>query len=174
MSVSADELRRVAEGPRPDEEPTGQLVAADVRCDGDAAAVLARCREVMAVVLEHSDGEWVSDEQWRDLLPAWFVEVSAPDPTPEETQELMARRAAMASDERRAFDAERSQRWSVGAFVSNFDPEERTWYWWSAEVINDDGFQILLVADDWPAPVGALDWLLRAVGGREIDIDMSY
>lgn len=171
--MSSDERRRVTEGPRPDEEPTGQLAAADVRCDGDAPAVLQRCREAMAVVLEHADGTWHSDEEWHELLPDWFVAACAPDKAPEEVRAEWARREAMTPEQRRAFDAEADQRWSVGGWVSAFDPGEREWEWWSAEVISDHRFRVLIQADTWPAPVGALEWLLGAAGGREIDIDIE-
>ncbi|HEX3779825.1 MAG TPA: hypothetical protein VHX38_09150 [Pseudonocardiaceae bacterium] len=170
--MSSDERRRVIDGPHPGEQPTAQLVAADVRCDGDAPTVLGRCREAMAAVLEHADGRWRSDEQWRELLPAWFVAVSAPDKTPEQIREHWARREAMTPEQRRALDAEQDQRWSVGGWVSNFDPGEREWAWWSAEVIGSDQFRVLILADTWPVPVGPLDWLLRAAGGREIEIDI--
>jgi hypothetical protein len=164
-----DERRRLLNGPSPDEEPDGSLVPVDVVCD-DADQLLARCREVLTVVLDNSDGEWPSDERWLDLLPAWFVTASAPEQTPAEVEEFRARWEAMSPEERRA-EAAREKPWAVSDWIFWFHPEDRHWYWWEAEVTSTAGLRIWIEVDAWPAPVGSLEWLLRAAGAREVVVD---
>lgn len=167
--MTADERRRVVDGPLPDEEPDGTLVPVDAVCD-DAGRVLARCREALAVVLDHSAGDWPSDDRWRALLPDWFVAASAPEPTPEEVERYRARWAAMSYQERRA-DAAAQKPWSVGDWVFWFDPDDRHWFWWDAELRGATEARVWLQVDAWPAPVGSLEWLLRAAGAREVTVD---
>jgi hypothetical protein len=167
--MTVDERRRLLDGPSRDEEPDGSLVAVDVVCD-DTDQLLARCREVLTVVLDNSDGEWPSDERWLDLLPVWFVAVSAPELTPTEVEEYRTRWEAMSPEERRA-EAAVEKPWAVSDWIFWFDPDDRHWYWWEAEVTGTTGLRIWIEVDTWPAPVGSLEWLLRAAGAREVVVD---
>jgi hypothetical protein len=167
--MTADERRRVVDGPLPDEEPDGTLVAVDAVCD-DATQVLARCREVLTVVLDHSDGEWPTDEEWLALLPDWFVAASAPELTPDEAERYRARWEAMSYQERLA-DAASQKPWSVSDWIFWFDPDDRHWFWWDAEVRSTTELRVWIQVDTWPAPVGSLEWLLRAAGAREVIVD---
>jgi hypothetical protein len=168
--MTADELRRLLDGPRPDEQPDrAGLLTVTARCAGDAAEVLARAREVLAVVLTHSDGPWPSEQDWRDLLPSWFVEACAEEETPEQTQQRLARWREMSIQERA--EETRNERWSLNNWIAWFEPEERQWFWWSAEVQDPDHLVVRVEVAGWPAPTGALEWLLRACGAVEVTVE---
>lgn len=167
--MTSDEQRRLFDGPQPDEEPGGGLTTATARCAGDAPEVLARAREVMAAVLANSDGAWPSDEDWRGLLPSWFVEACADEETPEQTRERLARWEHLTFAER-ARETEHDA-WSLDNWILWLEPEERQWFWWSAEAADPDQVVLRVEVPDWPAPTGALEWLLRASGAVEVTID---
>ncbi|MFC4944798.1 hypothetical protein [Pseudonocardia sp. GCM10023141] len=72
MSSNA-ELRRLLAGPWPGEQSESFAVhVLDVRGDG-AADILRRTREVLAIVLAQPAEPRPGAEQWRSLLPDWFV-----------------------------------------------------------------------------------------------------
>src|SRR5437016_146841 len=81
------ELRHLETGPSDDEPSAGigtvPLVAA---CSGDAADVLARCREVLSIVLRRSGGGWPARLDWKQVLPGWFVERCAVPQSREEAE----------------------------------------------------------------------------------------
>ena len=43
-------------------------------------------------------------------------------------------------------------------------PEERTWYWWDGEVSGPHEVRLWVEVAGGPAPLGALEWLVRAAG----------
>src|SRR5260221_6082742 len=81
-----EELLRLRTGPAPGEHPgpagTERCVA---QCQGNAETVLANCEQVLAIVLERSARtNWPTVEEWRALLPLWFVRVCPPEQPHEE------------------------------------------------------------------------------------------
>jgi hypothetical protein len=168
--MTSDELRRLFDGPLPGEEPGGAgLETATARCAGDAPEVLARAREVMAAVLTNSAGTWPSELEWRELLPSWFVEACADEETPEQTRQRLARWEHMTLAER-ALETE-NEAWSVDNWIAWLEPEERQWFWWSADVSDPDQLVVQVEVAGWPAATGALAWLLRASGAVEVTIE---
>jgi hypothetical protein len=116
-----------------------------VRCEGDAALVLSRAREIMRAVLTHLSEEH-SDEEWRSLLPPWFT--------------------AQCSDEVLPDD----DRWSLSGWLEWFTGgEERGWRWWDSAVVDKSVLRVRVISDGLPFAWGALDWMLRCSGGTEVD-----
>ena len=75
------ELWRVVAGPRVDQRPLGMTANVVATCAEDAEKVLARCTQVLGLVLRHARNDladWPSDDAWTALLPAWFVDACAP------------------------------------------------------------------------------------------------
>jgi len=155
------ELERLRHGPGPAERPPEWALARlDVDCPGNARIVLAGCREVLEIVLRQDPARWPSDAEWRELLPAWFVQASADEISREEAE----RRLHLPLRKRDELD----EPWSVGAFVYWFLPDNRYWSWWDAVVLSPDRLRIELEAAD-VFPSEALAWLLRASGASSVD-----
>jgi hypothetical protein len=45
---------------------------------------------------------------------------------------------------------------------------ERQWFWWDAKVEREGTLRVTVEVPGQPAPLGALDWLLRAAGAVEV------
>jgi hypothetical protein len=141
-----EELRRLREGAPGDPAP-GPLDSLAARCPGGGAEALARCREVLAAVLERSSGPWPSLEEWKGQLPAWFLERCSDD--------VEVRSCVL-------------DRWSLRAWIYWFQPERRRWHWWGAEA-DGELLRIALLVVERPYLRGALDWLLRCAGAERVD-----
>lgn len=120
----------------------------------------------MAIVLAQDEDRWPTDEEWKSLLPGWFVAACADD---DYLFEGIADGQVEFSEEQRArMDAPRP--WSVGGWVFWFLPEERQWFWWDASILDADTVEIVIVVYDVPFAWGALKWLLEAAGAIKIGI----
>lgn len=139
----------------------GSLVGFLARCPGNAAAVLSRAKEVLEIVLAQETTDWPSVDEWRSILPAWFVQQSAAEISQEEAE----RRIQLPMEERLLL----SRRWSVSAFVFWFQPDERHWFWWTAALIDAHTLHITVLAQEFIFPWGSLDWLLRASGATSVE-----
>jgi hypothetical protein len=71
------ESRRLTSGPSSSERPSGVgTVRFAVRCPSGARGVLLRATEVLRAVVTHSD-KWPSEDEWKAILPTWFVATCA-------------------------------------------------------------------------------------------------
>jgi hypothetical protein len=133
------ELRRLREGDL-HEQPPADLDTLAVECPGGAEPALARVREVLEAVLERSEGQWPSLGEWKQALPAWFVEACVDD--------------ALILD--CVVD-----KWSIRAWVYWFQPGLRKWRWWDATT-SGTSLEVRVAVLERPYLRGALEWLLRA------------
>ncbi len=108
---------------------------------------LARCQAVMEPILEHQAGAWPDLDEWKSLLPAWFVEACVDD---------------------RYIQTCVVDRWSLRAWLHWVRPENRRWYWWDAEVEPPDGLKVTVLVRERPYLRGALDWLLKAASDTPV------
>jgi hypothetical protein len=165
--LNTDELRRLNTGPLADEKPGGAgLERFLAHRAGDAAEVLARCKEVMRIVLTQDVERWPTDEEWKFLLPDWFVAACADEDT---VRQKTQRWFELSEEERAAATA--SDVWSVEAFVYWFLPEERQWFWWDASILDANTVEILVQVLGDPYPWGTLWWLSIASGAIRVDRD---
>ena len=111
----------------------------------DPAVVIARAADVLRVVLERSDPTWPSLDEWRRVLPTWFVAGFAPETT-----------------------GQGQDAWTLEAWLSWLEPDERSWFWWGAEH-RGGRVEVLVDVDSWPYPDGALHWLLHVAGASAVD-----
>lgn len=162
-----DELRHLRFGPTPDERPGGAGVARfDLECDGNAAQVVGRCREVLEVVVGQDPDEWPTLSEWRSLLPGWFVAACAPEETTAERDLWMAEYEAMSGEQKREYAAIAT--WRLSAWLFWFQPAERFWFWWDASIAGPDACSITVEVTDVMFPEGSLWWLVRAAGATNM------
>jgi hypothetical protein len=169
MLTPEDERRHLERGPAQGERLAG-FGTTTVRavCDGDAEAVLARSRAVMDRVIAQQLGEWPGDDAWPGLLPEWFVRACAPERTDEEEAAWLARWDRLSPEERER--EEHAAAWTLLAWVYWLEPGERQWWWWDAAIEGPEMIVVEVTIDDWPTPLGALEWLLRAAGAVNVDV----
>jgi hypothetical protein len=155
--IIPEERRHLMRGPRPGEVPGGVGTVSVLARGADPSVVVDRCQSVMLVVLDHSGSEWPTVEQWRSLLPAWFVAACGPEKSREEAERWLEwwRKLGPA-------DRARAER------LYWVEPSERQWYWWDSAIGLDGTLRLFVEVCGWPAPLGALDWLLGASGAAEI------
>lgn len=134
----AQELARLRGEPG-EPPPKAELDVLTVDCPGGAEATLARVRQVLETVLERSSGEWPSLEEWKQVLPSWFVESCVDDA---ELRDCVV------------------DRWSFRAWVYWFQPSVRRWRWWDASA-QGRWLQVRVLPLERPYLRGALEWLLR-------------
>lgn len=156
------ELKRLLAGPSLGENAPGLLVQVLVDCEMDATELLQAIREVWAIVLKQSDPESMNLDQWRAMLPNWFVRKFGPEISMEEA---VRRRALPMQDRIRL-----SEEWSLSAWVHWLKKSERHWRWWSCEIASSDELRISVVVDGLPFPSGSLCWLLKSCGASEVEI----
>ena len=165
--IAPEEKRNVLSGPAPGERPGGVgTVDVVARSLGQADLVLQRAREVMVVVDEHSSPPWPDVGEWRQLLPKWFVDACAPERSREEMDEWLAWWRTLPPD--RKAQAKDQLGWTVADWLFWMQPSERQWFWWDAHVESPELLRVVVEVPAWPAPLGALEWLLRAAGVSEV------
>lgn len=159
---NADELRRLLSGPQPGEKPLGLLAELEAECETDAAKILDAAREVWAIALKQADPGSITLEEWRTLLPRWFVEKCGPEISMDEA----VRRRALPMEERMRL----AETWSLGAWVHWLKPSERQWSWWSAEIGSPRSLRMNVVVSGFPFPAGSLQWLLKCCGAKSVEV----
>lgn len=147
-------------GPRLGEKLVGVLASFTAVTSGDAQAVLLRVKEALVLAVDRDIQRWPTVDEWRAILPKWFVEKCADEISREEAE----RRRNLPMDERKGL----ADQWSVGAWTHWFKPSERSWYWWDARVIGKGRLKIEVVVDNVPFAMGSLKWLLKTAGATEV------
>lgn len=163
-----EELRRLEQGVKPGERPGGlgtvRFVIVTRKQPDD---VLRRAKEVLATVVRHSLDAWPSKDEWRTLLPTWFLGACGPERTLQETELWLERWRKLPREKQR--QAEAAMPWTLENWLHWFQPSNRDWYWWDALVDGHDRIQVAVEVDGWPFPWGALAWLFRASGAETIE-----
>jgi hypothetical protein len=160
--TNTDELERLA-GPDSGNVPSvaQALIPYRVRTVKDSQGILNRAKEVLEAVLRQDPEAWPTAEQWRDILPTWFVEASSDDISEDEAKRVLE----LPMEERLKF----ANQWSVEAFTYWFLPSERYWHWWSAMVVDNQTIVVTLAVDDLPFPSGSFVWLFLASGAASVE-----
>lgn len=146
------------------------LVTYLVLCESSAEKVLALSKEVLLVVdkiiLTHSSCP--NEEEWRLLLPKWFVSKCKPERTLEEAQKYLQWWDELNPEEK--FEQTKlPQLWSLLNWLSYFGLEEREWYWRDAKVVAFDKLIISVEVRGYPFASGSLDWLFRTSGAVHME-----
>jgi hypothetical protein len=179
-TAPSTELIRVRYGPHPDiNNPLLDLEATFTARDPHAA--IALMREVMLAVLPYAADPgvpWPADEQWKDILPAWFVERCAPEVpaqpgTPTSWHAWWRGLTQQQRETEMATDA--AADWRLLDWINLFDPDGmadgRNWRWWNSGVRGHRIGWVQFGTDGHPYGGGAaLRWLIEAAGGYGIEL----
>jgi len=162
------ELRHLQEGPEVDERPSDGigLVRFDVQCREGAEAVLAKAKEVLAVVVAQPPAGWPTLDERRQKLPEWFLNACVPEYTNKESDRWLKWWRSLPWDEQ--VRASEEKRWSLGNWLYWFEPKQRFWYWWDGRVESPQYIRVALQVTEWPFPWDALKWLFRASGAESV------
>ena len=136
------EVERLLGGPPAGLVAPEGLVVVQADCPDGAAGVLERAREVLRPIVD-APRPWPSTDEWRGLLPRWFVD-------------------ACSDDERVTTCV--LDRWSLRAWVWWFQPDQRRWLWWDAAAEGTLLTIRLVPTGQGSLLLGTLDWLLKAAG----------
>jgi hypothetical protein len=168
--MSDRELARLRLGPEPGETPKGLGTERfQVTCKGNSREVLARTKEVLEMVLFHcAQGPFPSDEQWRRVLPVWFLSEFARERTEEETEEYKKWWNGI-SWEQKQTQLKKAEKWIFSNWIYWFRPENRAWWWWDAAATDSNIIWVTLVVKDWPFPWESLERLFIAAGARTVE-----
>ena len=116
-------------------------------CDGNAGTVATRCEEVIAAVRRGQVGGWPELDDWKRILPGWFTSACVDD---REVQNCVL------------------DRWSLRAWLHWLKPENMRWEWVGAEPEGQDRLVVIVGAVQRPYLKGALVWLVKTAGGKEL------
>jgi len=133
----AEELNHVREGAA-GAQPPGEI---DTLTVSGGVGTLDRAREVLEPVLRRAaeGGEWPVTEEWKRLLPSWFIAACVDDA---EVRDCVV------------------DKWSLRAWTYWFQPGLRKWRCWDARV-EDNRLIVSLLVLQRPYLRGALEWLLK-------------
>lgn len=159
---NTDEIRRLLNGPRPGEAPGGPLLRFHAECDVEAAGVLQSVREVWATALWQADPGRLSTDEWKMILPRWFVgkfasELKVDDP--------LLRRAFQLQDRMRPAEA-----WTLSEWVRSLEPATRHWSWWSAQIPAPCVLDVTVAINGDGAGADSLQWVLRCAGAQTVEL----
>ena len=137
--MTLEEERRRLAGGADAEAPPAELDVIEVECEVGAALAQERVREALTPVLEHQEGAWPSLDEWKTLLPSWFVEACV--------------------DDRQVRDCV-LDKWSLRAWLHWLQPDQRQWRWWDAEAVDETRLRVRLLPLADPYLKGSVNWLL--------------
>jgi hypothetical protein len=136
-----------------------------VDAPGKASDVLTRARAVMSAVVDNGEAQPSLDE-WKQMLPAWFVAACAPERTKEQAAAWLVWWRTLSRADQVA--AEEKLGWSLSDWLYWLEPDQRDWYWWDGSQLSDDTAKVTVEVVDFNAPLGSFRWLLTAVGAIEV------
>jgi hypothetical protein len=164
-----EELRHLRTGPDPDERPGNVgVVSVVASCRGDADTIAQRAREVMVTVVSQPTDQWAttSDDRWQSILPDWFVAACATPQSAEDAERWLSWWRSLPADEQPRAAQQRA--WTLADWLYWLHPGERQWFWWNATIVDSDTLRVTVEVLGWPAPIGALRWLLTAAGAVDV------
>lgn len=115
--------------------------------------------DVLQLIAEHSGDSWLSDDEWRKLMPLWVKE-SIPELSKEQADKLLAETP--------------QNRWGSlpWEFLSWLDAiRDRGWLWWGYKHLGSEATIVVHIAE-FPERIDAFKELLRS-SGMEI-VSESY
>ncbi|MFE1961379.1 HEAT repeat domain-containing protein [Streptomyces sp. NPDC059479] len=179
-TAPSTELIRVRYGPHPDtKNPLLEVEATFTAQDPHAA--IALMRDVLLAVLPYTADPattWPTDDQWRSILPTWFVERCAPEtPVRQGTAAdwLAWWRGPTQQQRETEMKTDAVADWRLSDWINLFDPDAmadvRSWRWWDTGVRTTSTGWVRFGTDGHPyGGRGALLWLIEAAGGYDIDL----
>jgi hypothetical protein len=176
----AAELLRVQYGPHPRTvNPFVDVEATFTAQDPDQT--VARIREVLLAVLPYASGPaeaWPADDRWPHILPAWFVQRSAPEPPVHKDAAgtwTTWWRGLTGQQRETEISTDATADLRLPEWLAYFSPggaaDGRNWRWWNGGPRGRSTGWIRLSIDEHPyRGRRALLWLIEAAGGYDIDL----
>jgi len=110
------ELKRIEENNR-GEFPEFTKIIISIKNVKNSEEVLKKTKEIMKIVSQYAyTKDWPSDEEWKTILPKWFVESM----TLKSLEEIM----------------KINGQWHFESWIANI--KDRAWLWYSSKVDKDD------------------------------------
>lgn len=164
-----NELGRLRTGPQTSEKPSGAgIVRFVVRCPFEVNEVLSRARSVLEAVDVATLAGWPENKKFVPIMPAWFIAVCCPPPSPEDAQDWLAWWKSLPLAEQAKAEMEKD--WDLENWLYWMEPSQRQWFWWDARVLeHHDHIALAVEVQSWPFPWGALRWLFKAAGASAVE-----
>jgi hypothetical protein len=143
------------------------LVRFNVVCDVSAESVLKKAKEVLGLIDEATIGAWPALPSWKSILPADFLNAFVPEKTPEEEQRWLIWWRSL-SAERQKIEADK---WSLADWLYWMEPNNRSWFWWRAQILDTSNIEVAVKVLDWPFPWGALKILFISAGAKSVEAE---
>lgn len=130
-----------------------------VNLGADGELKISKLIDVLQLIVSHSGDSWLSDDEWRKLMPSWIRE-NIPELTKEQTDKILAETPQ---------DQWGSLPWE---FLSWLDAiRDRGWLWWGYKIIGSEVIFVVHIGM-LPERIDAFKELLRS-SGMEI-VSESY
>ncbi|MDS0526550.1 hypothetical protein NNC19_12735 [Clostridium sp. SHJSY1] len=139
------------------------LTRFEVQCNGNSKGVLNRVKDVLEIVLQQDVKRWLTVEEWKCTLPKWFIESCADEITQEEAEQ----RLTLSLEER--IKISKNEGWALSSWIYWLNPNEKQWYWWESNIIDENILIVTVQSEDYPFAWGALEWLLLASGAIKVE-----
>ncbi len=165
------ETRRLENGPFLDEKPNGVgVVHFTAYCPLGAASVLSKVKTVLRILDDAALRGWPESQQCKPVLPSWFTSFCVAEMSDVEAKEWLARWQNLSPEDK--LHVEREKDWSLNNWLFWMEPDNRQWFWWDAEVVEErDHIALAIEVEAWPFPWGALRWLFRAAGASTLEAE---
>lgn len=136
-----EEIKRIKNNNK-GELPKGPKILLKAHHVENPQEVLDRVKEVMLAVSQFAfTNKWPSDEEWKSILPEWFVKSM--------------------TDKDLDFIMKTPGQWHYESWIDNI--KQRSWVWWSSKV-DDDSVTIILDVLDIPYLHDSLKYAYYAQG----------
>jgi hypothetical protein len=165
------ELKRLRDGKIVNNSTDGQsTIKLEISCKENSEKVLINAKSVMIEIDQRvvNSKKWLSDDEWLNNIPGWFIDNCAKEQTDEETEKWLKWWKSQTIEKQS--ELEKNQVWSFINWIYWLEPSRRTWYWWDFEIVNPNHFTLDVEVEEWPFPWGALRWLLIASGALNVEI----
>lgn len=166
------ERERLTFSPLSTQKATGIGVARFViSCNSNALDILQLAKKVLLIVNNQSIGLWPSFEHWKKILPVEFVDNCLPELTEQERLESQVKWDRLTYEEKLE-NAAQDECWTLSSWLAWLEPTEREWFWWNAIVLepplDNTHFLVEVTPLDSPFMSGALKWLFKACGAKDV------
>ena len=161
------EMLRLRVSPCSDDKPGGiGTVDFAITCQGNATEVMEKAKAVLLTVDENSIDNWPDDNEWKAILPDWFIDKCAPEMTREQADKRQSKWRRIFS--RRRADTQAEEAWSLLNWLYWFEHDNREWFWWDGKVADENTIVCKAEVYGWPFPWGSLKWLFLACGAEHV------
>lgn len=110
---------------------------------GCAEDILKKSKEILLLINENSSLEWPSLDEWISILPRYFTNLFSDSPDDEN--------------------------WDLSSWLYWFELDNRAWFLWDVELIDDAQLKISILVYEHPFPSEALEVFFMRLGINELE-----